>query len=159
MGAIAFYMVLGFHTLNPQNISWLEEGDLLMHYLGWSFYRFSPSEFIIGLNRAYGANIASSIVYTDSIPLLAILLKFRALISNSYPNQIVDVRVNGKLQQNIVFRNEAINQLVIPLNQQSERGFISIELRLPLAISPKLIGLGDDSRVLIVGLISTEFIR
>ena len=76
LGASSFILVLGLPALNPRNISWLEEGDMLMHYLGWSLYRKSPISNPIGYNEGWGANIASSIVYSDSIPLIAIPLKF-----------------------------------------------------------------------------------
>ena len=74
--AIIFFMMIGSETLDPKNIGWLKGIDSLQHYLGWSFFRFSDWSFPIGLNPHYGLDISSSIVFSDSIPLLAFLFKF-----------------------------------------------------------------------------------
>jgi hypothetical protein len=50
-------------------------GDVTQHLLGWMFYRQEPWSWPIGLVRSYGAPIPTSIVYTDSIPLLAVVFK------------------------------------------------------------------------------------
>jgi len=72
---LAFFLLIGPKALIPTNIAWLSSGDPAQHYLGWAFYRFSPWTNPIGLNPDYGMDISSSIVYSDSIPLMAILLK------------------------------------------------------------------------------------
>jgi hypothetical protein len=43
--------------------------------LGWEFFRNSAWTWPVGLNPNYGLGFSSSIVFSDSIPLLAILLK------------------------------------------------------------------------------------
>jgi len=75
LGILIYWQVLGFSALNPQNIEWLLTGDPLQHYIGWEFYRQSSWTLPIGLNPLYGLELSSSIVYSDSIPLLAILFK------------------------------------------------------------------------------------
>ncbi len=75
-------MMIGSEILDPKNISWLKGIDSLQHYLGWSFFRFSGWTFPVGLNPRYGLDISSSIVFSDSIPLLAFLFK---LISSALP--------------------------------------------------------------------------
>lgn len=85
LGTIAFWMVAGFTPINPQNIGWLlGRLDPTQHYLGWDFYRHADWTSPIGLNPKFGLDISSSIVYSDSIPLLAIPLK---LISPLLPSQ------------------------------------------------------------------------
>jgi len=74
-GLCAFLLVVGPDILNPHNISWLQGGDPGTHYLGWEFFRRGPWTFPVGLNPNYGMAVASSIVYSDSIPLVAIPLK------------------------------------------------------------------------------------
>jgi hypothetical protein len=74
-GLAAFLLIIGPKAFIPTNIAWLSSGDPAQHYLGWAFYRFSPWTNPIGLNPDYGMDISSSIVYSDSIPLMAILLK------------------------------------------------------------------------------------
>jgi hypothetical protein len=76
LGAIAFFIVVGFELLNPVNAGWiLGRLDPTQHYLGWLFYRNSEWTFPIGLNPLFGQDLSSSIVYSDSIPLLAIPFK------------------------------------------------------------------------------------
>lgn len=83
LGVCAFLAIVGFQALNPRNIAWLNEGDCATYYLGWLFYRNSAWEFPIGLNSSYGLELSSSIVYSDSNPLLAILFK---VVSPFLPN-------------------------------------------------------------------------
>lgn len=80
--AVIFFMMIGSEILDTNNIGWLKGIDSLQHYLGWSFFRFSDWSFPVGLNPRYGLDISSSIVFSDSIPLLAFLFK---LISSDLP--------------------------------------------------------------------------
>ena len=34
LGVLTFFLVIGPHALDPQNIAWLEQGDPATHYLG-----------------------------------------------------------------------------------------------------------------------------
>jgi len=62
--------------LNPSHVDWLlSHGDTSMGFIGWHFFRNDLWRFPIGLNWPYGMEIGSSIVYSDSIPLLAIFFK------------------------------------------------------------------------------------
>ena len=75
-GIALFFLVVGPLALNPSNIAWLSGGfDPTQHYLGWVFFRNGPWTFPLGLNPNFGLAISSSIVYSDSIPLLALLFK------------------------------------------------------------------------------------
>ena len=74
-GIASFFLVVGPTPLDPTNIGWLNGADPSTHYLGWAFFRYSPWSFPIGLNPNYGAEISSSIVYSDSIPLFAFFFK------------------------------------------------------------------------------------
>lgn len=68
----------GLHILPPQSTDWIMAAfqDPQTSYLGWEFFRHTPlSQFPIGANPALGMEISSSIVFTDSIPLLAIIFK------------------------------------------------------------------------------------
>jgi hypothetical protein len=76
LGAIAFFMAVGFAPLDPNNADWiLGRLDPTQHYLGWLFYRNGPWTFPVGLSPLFGQDLSSSIVYSDSIPLLAIPFK------------------------------------------------------------------------------------
>jgi len=72
IGIISFFVVVGPKALNPINVDWLLRGESLEDYLAWVFYRRSPWSLPLGINPDYGLDISSSIVYSDSIPLLAI---------------------------------------------------------------------------------------
>jgi hypothetical protein len=75
LGTLAFFLVAGPRILLPTNIGWLGDGDPAQHYLGWQFFRHCAWSFPVGLNPCYGLELSSAIVYSDSIPALAILLK------------------------------------------------------------------------------------
>ncbi len=82
IGSIACWFVVGFSVLDPTNINWISIADPVTHYLGWVYFRHGPWAFPPGLNADYGLELASSIVFSDSIPLLAIPFK---LISSFLP--------------------------------------------------------------------------
>lgn len=76
IGVIAFYIIVGPLALLPTNIAWLgARFDPTQHYLGWAFFRGAPWNFPLGLNPGFGMDISSSIIYSDSIPLVAFLVK------------------------------------------------------------------------------------
>jgi hypothetical protein len=75
LGIAAFVGVTGGDIARPSNLGWLSEGDPAQHYLGWSFFRHAPWQIPLGANPDYGLELGGSIVYTDSIPLFAFLLK------------------------------------------------------------------------------------
>jgi len=86
LGVLAFWVWGGAYTLSPKHIGWVMSGlDTSTHYLGWQFFRDSPLlQWPLGANPAYGTDAPGTIVLSDSIPLLAILLK---LISPILPAQ------------------------------------------------------------------------
>jgi hypothetical protein len=83
IGGVAFLIVAGPQFFDPRNVAWLLGGDSLQHYLGWAFYRNGPWTWPLGLSPLYGMGFSNSIVFTDSIPLLAIPFK---VISPYLPN-------------------------------------------------------------------------
>jgi len=84
-GLLAFILTVGPIALNPARVEWLSLGDPLQHYAGWVFYREGPWTFPLGLNPNYGMTSHSSIVFTDSLPLLAIFFKlFSAVLPQPF---------------------------------------------------------------------------
>jgi len=62
--------------LNPTYVDWLlVDTDRGVNYFGWALFRDTPWLMPLGLNPRYGLELSSSIVYSDSIPLLAIPFK------------------------------------------------------------------------------------
>lgn len=86
LGVACFALVCGFNVINPLNEQWLfGGGDATQHYLGWLFYRNSPWAWPPGLNLSYGLGLNNSIVFTDSIPLLAMPLKaLNSILPNTF---------------------------------------------------------------------------
>jgi hypothetical protein len=77
VGAFGFLFSTSFTILNPRNTTWLRWGDSAQHYLGWEFFRRSELlQFPIGNNPSFGQGFSSTIFFSDSIPLLAIPLKY-----------------------------------------------------------------------------------
>lgn len=86
LGCMVFLGLYGIRILNPCYDDWLLGGkDLSQHYLGWKFFRNASWSFPFGLmdNMTYPHMI--SIIYTDSIPLLAVICKmFRSLLPSTF---------------------------------------------------------------------------
>lgn len=74
LGLVAFLLIVGPQVLNPENISWLK-GDASLHHQGWAFFRNSEWTIPLGSNPKFGQANHSSIVYSDSIPLMAFFFK------------------------------------------------------------------------------------
>ncbi len=77
MGALCFLAVYGVRILNVGYDAWLMNGDLdlMQHYIGWGHYRNSPWTFPLGLITTLSKPFSMSVIYTDSIPLVAVLCK------------------------------------------------------------------------------------
>lgn len=74
-GVGLYHHTHGLATLNPHQTTWLLAGDPAQHYLGWLFYRHEAWHWPPGTIANWGLPHGTSIVYTDSIPALALLLK------------------------------------------------------------------------------------
>lgn len=77
---------LGIENLSPFNTKWLHTGnDTTVFQVGWSFFKHDIWRFPLGSNPNYGIESGNSIVYTDSIPFLAIFFKiFKNFLPNSF---------------------------------------------------------------------------
>tara|TARA_R110000796_G_scaffold88981_1_gene192379 strand:- start:14323 stop:16026 length:1704 start_codon:yes stop_codon:yes gene_type:complete len=86
-GLLASYIYAGM--INPLQVEWLlQEGDLLQHYLGWHYYRHEEWAWPLGALHTYGTEVRSSIVFTDSLPLIALPLKlFQAWLPDPFQYQ------------------------------------------------------------------------
>ena len=76
IGVIFFLYIFGYQPLNVYSHEWLGGGDALQNYLGWQFFRQAHWSFpVIGMSLGYGMDVGSSIVFSDSNPLLAVFFK------------------------------------------------------------------------------------
>lgn len=79
LGMLVFLAVFGISPLNVANDSFCRSGyiekDIQQHYAGWLFYRENALGFPLCVTKAVNAPMGVSVAYTDSIPLLAALLR------------------------------------------------------------------------------------
>lgn len=72
-----FLYLFPFNILDPTSTSWIwREADFQQHFLGWQFFvNESFYQWPLTNLTSLGNGIARSIIFTDSIPLVALLLK------------------------------------------------------------------------------------
>ena len=68
--------LLGLEFIPITNTQWLHNGsDINQLQSGWHFFKNDSWRFPLGINPNYGGNFSNSIVFSDSIPLLALFFK------------------------------------------------------------------------------------
>ena len=88
-----------------------------------------------------------------------LILTMRALVTKEHPNQIIGVTVNGNPMETVTLTNAELNTLRIPLSAVSNKtGYVDVHFQFRNPITPKSIGMGDDERLLSIGLISAVFV-
>jgi hypothetical protein len=75
IGAAVFLALLGPGVLDPANIAWLQVNDPATYYLSWAFFRATPWGWPPASNPLFGLEIASTIFFTDVVPLMALAMK------------------------------------------------------------------------------------
>jgi hypothetical protein len=68
-------LVAGPKTLRPPNVAWLEHHDARLHQTGWKFFRRCGWSLPLAANPDFGLEFSSSVPFTDSDVLLALLFK------------------------------------------------------------------------------------
>ncbi len=83
-----FYLILiiGVDNISFQSTGWLHAGnDRTLPQLGWHFFKNDIWRFPLGSNPNYGDELGSSIIFADTIPILALIFKmFRSLIPDNF---------------------------------------------------------------------------
>jgi hypothetical protein len=84
----------------------------------------------------------------------SISMEFNALISSTHPLQRVEIFVNGVPSSTLVVKESSkIVEIKLPETAKLDSfSGVTVEFRLPDAASPKNIGLGDDDRILALGM-------
>ncbi len=87
IGILCFLCIYGTKILDFTYTGWLMNGDmdLRQHFLGWCHFRTSDWHIPIGLidSLSYPTNV--SIIWTDSIPLFAVIFKlFRGVLPEAF---------------------------------------------------------------------------
>jgi hypothetical protein len=76
IGLAGFLLITGGRIVWPTYVTWLARGDPAQSWLGWQFFRQAPLvQWPLGANPALGLDLGNTVVFTDSIPLLALLFK------------------------------------------------------------------------------------
>ena len=77
IGAVCFLGVYGIKVLDHTNVGWLfdNDHDLRQHFIAWCRYRSDPWTFPFGLIESLSYPNSMSVIYTDSIPIFAVLFK------------------------------------------------------------------------------------
>ena len=75
-GLLWFVAWAGPHVLDPTDIGWLMNGeDWTTHLMGWLFFRNEPMAFPLGKVSGFVYPIGTTVGYTDSLPLVSVLLR------------------------------------------------------------------------------------
>jgi len=75
LGILTTIYVFGFNHISLTNSHWLSAHDMTADLISWKYYSNDIWRFPIGNNPNYGMDIASGIVFSGSIPLLAAIFK------------------------------------------------------------------------------------
>jgi hypothetical protein len=86
LGPLMFFLLFDPRLLDPSYFRWLFWlPDPATQFLGWHFFRLEDWHLPPGAATNYGMEMGSSIVFTDSIPLLALLFKLaRAALTDKF---------------------------------------------------------------------------
>ena len=78
--------VVGIDNISFQTSKWLHNGtDITTPHLSWYFFKNDIWRFPLGVNLNYGDELGSSIVFSDSIPILVLFFKsFKSLIPGTF---------------------------------------------------------------------------
>jgi Family of unknown function (DUF6311) len=75
LGTAAFFYAVPARYLDPTDVSWMNRQDTISHWLGWEHFRHAPLwQLPLGKNEHYGLDKSTSIVFSDSIPIVALAL-------------------------------------------------------------------------------------
>lgn len=87
IAGLLFALMYGFGIINPLNTAWVinPDKDIYQAYLGWRAFRISDWRFPWGLYDYFSYPETNSIIFTDSIPGLAIFFKlFRDFLPEDF---------------------------------------------------------------------------
>ena len=87
-----------------------------------------------------------------------LILTLRAPIFDGHPKQLVELWINGIYKETITLTKSEKNQLIISIpNNAMTREYIWVDFKIINPVRPKDYGLGDDNRLLGVGVESAIF--
>lgn len=85
LGAAVFLLIFGFLSLDITGCRLFSRGDPGMHYIGWRFYKEAPFQWKMGLMNNLNNPYSVSVIFTDSVPVVAVFFKlFRRIIPETF---------------------------------------------------------------------------
>lgn len=75
VGVLWFLGHVGALVVDPTNVAWLMRADWSANYLGWAFFRHAPFGWPLGANPDYPVPAGSTLGFTDSTPIVGVLLR------------------------------------------------------------------------------------
>ncbi len=89
----------GVKRVDPTFVDWMMGGDAATYYLSWQFLRAEPWSYPLGLINNYTYPFATSIVFADAVPIVAIFLKlFDSVLPANFQYHGALVLINFMLQ-------------------------------------------------------------
>ena len=78
--------VVGIENISFKSTEWLyNNNESSLYQLGWYFFKNDIWRFPLGSNPNYGDNLGNVIVFSDSIPILALFFKlFKSFITENF---------------------------------------------------------------------------
>lgn len=75
VGGLFFVWIAGWRVIDPGQFEWLMKSDWRINFLGWHLFRNDPWQLPPGRIDGYLAGEGTTIGFTDSVPLAALLFK------------------------------------------------------------------------------------
>lgn len=79
IGTLCFLVLYGTTPLHASNDNWImaaiDEDDIVQHYAGWTMFRAGNWTYPFGMISDMAKGTGTTLTYTDSIPLVAIIFK------------------------------------------------------------------------------------
>lgn len=79
VGSFCFLLLYGTTPLHVSNDHWImaaiDEDDIVQHYAGWTMFRAGDWSYPLGMIKDMAKGTGTTLTYTDSIPIVAILFK------------------------------------------------------------------------------------
>lgn len=77
LGGALFFLWMGYaRMLDVRDLAWIFHEDPFQHTIGWDRYRDAPLlQYPLTKNPQYGLELGSAIVFSDSIPIVALVLR------------------------------------------------------------------------------------
>lgn len=85
LGIFSSYFILGNNFFSFTNMDWMNSIDMVQDLVSWKYFKNDIWRFPIGMNPNYGIEIGNSIVFTGSVPILAIIFKtFKFILPENF---------------------------------------------------------------------------